>query len=163
MINFSSTKDLSFLFFGGIIEEECQVAVLNELGVQEVYKTGQKRGQLKTKKGKIQKHFQGLGLKPKADWETKKKGQYSTDESVLKVIAMKPKTDAGKIALYMLELRGLEKELGTYYKGNKRGKATGFEHLIYPDGCIRGSLNHCSTDTGRTASNRPNLQNIPSN
>jgi len=162
MINFSSTHDLSLLLFGGTIKEECQVPILNELGVQERYKTGAKRGELKTKKGVKLIEIKGLGLKPRKDWETKKAGVYSTDESVLKIIAKKVHTDAGKIALYMLELRGLEKELGTYYAGNRGSRPTGFEHLIYPDSCIRGSLNHCSTDTGRTASSKPNLQNVPS-
>ncbi len=161
-INFSSPGDISLLMFGGTIKEECQVPIMNELGVQERYKTGQKRGELKTKKGIKLIEVKGLGLKPLKDWETKKKGVYSTDEAVLKKIAIKPNTDAGKIALLMLELRGLEKELGTYYAGQKKGKKTGFEHLIYPDSCIRGSINHCQTDTGRTASNRPNLQNVPS-
>lgn len=162
MINFSSPRDMSILFFGGTIKEECQVEVLNELGVPEVYKTGQKRGQQKTKKGIKLVQIKGLGLKPKKDWETAKAGIYSTDESVLKEIAKRPKTDAGKVALYMIELRDLEKQLGTYYSGNKGKKSTGFEHLIYSDSCIRGSINHCSTDTGRTASNKPNLQNLPS-
>jgi DNA polymerase I-like protein with 3'-5' exonuclease and polymerase domains len=160
MINFSSPGDISLLLFGGQIKESCQVPILNELGVQETYKTGDKRGQLKTKKGIKVVQFTGLGLKPRKDWETKKHGVYSTDESVLKIIAKKPNTDAGKLALYMLELRGLEKELGTYYAGHRGTRPTGFEHLIYPDSCIRGSINHCSTDTGRTASNRPNVQNI---
>lgn len=226
MINFSSPKDISLLFFGGVIKQECQTEVLNELGVQERYKTGKKRGELKTKKGIKLIEVKGLGLKPLEEWKTKKPGIYSTDEDVLKTIArgdFKLISDQGKlelvnpeiikidgnllieghekgfikvpegginvllqewtgrklysesnsvrklkrevakkIALYLLELRGLEKELGTYYAGQKKGKKTGFEHLIYPDSCIRGSINHCSTDTGRTASNKPNLQNVPS-
>lgn len=162
MINFSSPADLSLLFFGGTTKEECQVPVINELGMQDRYKTGDKRGQLKTKKGIKVTEVKGLGLKPLKDWETKKIGIYSTDESVLKKLAMRPNTDGGMIALYMLELRGLEKELGTYYAGNRGSKPTGFEHLIYPDSCIRGSINHCQTDTGRTASSKPNLQNVTS-
>lgn len=153
ILNFSSPTHVSLLFFGGVIKEECQVPVLNELGVHEIYKTGQKRGHLKTKKGVKEVIIRGFGLKPNPDMETKKKGIYSTDEKILKQLAKKHKTDAGKTALLMLKLRELEKMLNTYY--------CSFEGLIYPDSCIRGSINHVSTDTGRTSSNRPNLQNLP--
>lgn len=160
--NPSSPNQLSILLFGGIIEEKCQVPILNELGIQEIYKTGEKRGQLKTKKGKHEVRIAGLGLVPLKEWETKKKGIYQTNEKILSLLAREncndilsqKEIDACNIASIVLQIREKEKMLNTYY--------IGFEELIYPiDSCIHGSINHVTTDTGRTASNKPNLQNLP--
>jgi hypothetical protein len=60
---------------------------------------------------------------------------------------------ARQVAGLVLELRGLQKEISTYYEG--------FETLLHDfDSCIHGNLNHVSTDTGRLSSNKPNLQNL---
>lgn len=153
MINFQSNDDLSILFFGGKKKIETREQILNELGVPEVFKSGKQRGQIKYRNVKKEIYIEGFGLKPKDEWKLKKEGFYSTDEKVLKQVAKRPKTDAGKVALLMLQLREKQKLLGTYYSG--------FEDLIYPDSCIRGNIGHVATDTGRTNSSRPNLQNVP--
>lgn len=54
----------------------------------------------------------------------------------------------------ILEIRGLEKILTTYYEG--------IEDLIYPDGCVRTQFQHVDTRTGRLSSRNPNIQNQPS-
>lgn len=152
-INLSSPSQLSVLLFGGEIISVEDQPILNELGVPEVYKSGTRRGEIKTKKGKVTKTIKGFNLNPLEEWGTSKEGIYQTNEKVLDRIARRSDTEVGKLAAYMLETRELEKLLGTYY--------TAMEPLIYEDGCIRGSINHVSTDTGRTSSTKPNLQNIP--
>ena len=143
---------------------EAQVPILNALGVQERYKTGQRAGELKTKKGKVKVQIKGLGLVPQEDWrlppkrnkkgEIIKDGFYSTKETVLEIIAKKKTTDAGKIAALLLKFRELEKIDGTYLSGLEK-------HIYSTDSCIHGTINHVDTETGRTASAKPNLQNLP--
>lgn len=152
-LNLSSANQLSILLFGGTIKVEIAEPVLNELGQPVVFKSGQKRGQVKTKNMVKELYIKGMALRPLKEWETKKEGIYSTNESVLKVIAQREDTDAGKLASIMLKIREKEKLLSTYY--------IGFEELLHTDSCIHGSINHVSTDTGRTSSSKPNLQNIP--
>jgi len=160
--NSGSPKQVSQLFFGGIIKYKAREPILNALGVPEVIKSGVNRGTVKTKLMDKTIDYKGLGLKPNLSWENN--NGYRTDEEVLDLIAKRPNTDAGKIAIQMLKIRELSKQLNTYY--------TGFEKLIYDwDGCIHGHISHCGyegndkkgggTATGRTSSVNPNLQNIP--
>jgi DNA polymerase-1 len=65
----------------------------------------------------------------------------------------KHKQDLKQILELILEIRGLEKLLSTYYEG--------IEDLIYPDGCVRTQYQHVDTGTGRLSSKRPNIQNVP--
>jgi len=74
MIKFNpnSGPHLSALFFGGMLPSE------------EVVQDGfYKNGNPKTKKIKKLIPIQGLGLKPKHEWLTKKEGVYSVDEETL--------------------------------------------------------------------------------
>lgn len=60
----------------------------------------------------------------------------------------------------ILELRGLEKIIGTYYESTDGG--TGMVSLVHStDSCIHHELIHNKTSTGRLASANPNCQNIP--
>lgn len=152
MININSPAQLSVLFFGGTVKVKEVQPILNELGVPIVTKTGKSRGQVKTKKVDVEKAIKGLGLKPLDAWKNAKEGVYSTDESVLSILA-KGTGEGALIAQEMLELRGMTKLMSTYFEG--------FDKYIEEDSCIRGSLVHVITITGRTASNKPNLQNLP--
>lgn len=152
-LNLNSPTQISILFFGGKIKIKIPEPILNELGIEDRVKSGPNRGKIKTKLVEREQHIKGLGLKPEKDWETKKAGTYETNEKILKIISgSKRNNDAVEIAKLLLQIREKEKLLGTYF--------IGFRDLIYPDGCIRGSLNHVSTDTGRTSSTKPNLQNV---
>ena len=153
MINFNSPQQVSCLFFGGLMTEECQVPILNELGIHQQYKTKDRRGEYKYKKGTRDITIKGFGLIPDPKWQTKKVGIYQTNEKILQTIADGPDIDASKVARLMLEYKAKKKLLGTYY--------TGWQKLIHTDGCVHGSINHVKTNTGRTSSTNPNLQNIP--
>lgn len=153
-MNFNSPTQLSLLFFGGAVKEKVDEPVLNELGVPVTIKTGARRGEVKTHKVDKVKKFKGLGLKPLKEWRTKKEGIYQVNEKVLQLLAQRKDSVAGEIATLMLEVRSLEKLLGTYYEG--------FEELIdEKTGCIHPQFQNCKTDTGRLSCAKPNLQNIP--
>jgi DNA polymerase I-like protein with 3'-5' exonuclease and polymerase domains len=63
-------------------------------------------------------------------------------------------------ASVILELRALEKLIGTYYESTDGG--TGMVSLVHAgDSCIHHELIHNKTNTGRLASANPNCQNIP--
>lgn len=63
-------------------------------------------------------------------------------------------------ASVILELRALEKLIGTYYESTDGG--TGMVSLVHStDSCIHHELIHNKTNTGRLASANPNCQNIP--
>ncbi|CUF02065.1 mitochondrial DNA polymerase I protein D, putative [Bodo saltans] len=70
------------------------------------------------------------------------------------------KTHKDPAAGTIMELRGMEKLLGTYYEHTEGG--TGMVSLTHSiDSCIHHELVHNKTNTGRLASSNPNCQNIP--
>ncbi|EKG05436.1 mitochondrial DNA polymerase I protein D, putative [Trypanosoma cruzi] len=70
------------------------------------------------------------------------------------------KTHGDKTAETILELRTMEKLIGTYYENTDDG--TGMVSLVHSvDSCIHHELIHNKTNTGRLASANPNCQNIP--
>ncbi|KEG12670.1 putative mitochondrial DNA polymerase I protein D [Trypanosoma grayi] len=70
------------------------------------------------------------------------------------------KTHGDKTAETILELRAMEKLIGTYYENTDGG--TGMVSLVHSiDSCIHHELIHNKTNTGRLASANPNCQNIP--
>lgn len=85
--NSSSNKHLSILFFGGFVKIKVDVPVLDKNGNIILTKTGNKKGDIKTKKVDSEIYIKGLGLKPLSRWKTKKEGEYQTNEKVLRIIA----------------------------------------------------------------------------
>jgi DNA polymerase I-like protein with 3'-5' exonuclease and polymerase domains len=158
MITFNphSTRHLALLLFGGEVNDREQVVIGK-------YKTGSRKGQDKLQWVEKTIQIKGLGLKPHKSWVTDK-GNISLNEKVLEAIAAKKGHIAGQIASKILELRKLQKEIGTYYEG--------IEELVHDwDNCIHGQFSHCGYDvdgdtrggttTGRLSSFKPNLQNLP--
>ena len=75
-------------------------------------------------------------------------------------LAFFSKTYNDKVAENIVELRQMEKLLGTYYEHTEGG--TGMVSLVHTtDSCIHHELQHNKTSTGRLASSNPNCQNIP--
>lgn len=130
----TSNHHLSLLFFGGTLE------------VKQVVNDGlYKNGNIKKKTIKVPVKIKGLGLTPAAKSETATKGIYSVNEERLLKIKH-------PIAQKILEMRGLEKQLNTYYAS--------FAELVYPtDGCVHQNYQSCLTATGRSSCVRPNVQN----
>lgn len=142
-----SLDHLSLALFGGKyavdgIEEILDVTT----GLPVLYKSGARKGEVKTRRVSIEYTTKGLGIVPTE--EPNKKGIYSTRDEVLAEISHIP------LAQNTLLLRTLDKELNTYY--------IGYSKLVWPDGKIHPSINHCSTRTGRQSCTQPNLQNTTS-
>jgi DNA polymerase-1 len=91
--------------------------------------------------------FEKLGLPPLK----KTKTGYSTDVSVLQMLASRP---GGDVPSLLLEHRELSKML------------TGFVHPFLKardetTGCVHSTFEHVVTGTGRLSSTNPNVQNLP--
>lgn len=132
--NLNSNDDLSLLFYGGI-------KTLN-----------------KKKKSEFTLKVQGLKILPLE--KCAKEGFYKTNENILQQLLVSDIIDtnvcekAKEIINLLLEIRGLSKQLKTYY--------VGFKELIYDaDSCVHSNFNCTATNTGRLSCDNPNLQNIP--
>lgn len=145
-INPNSSQQLSKVLFGGSYKRRIDTPMLDDNGNRILFKTGPRKGQVRTKKQEVVEYTQGLGLTPADGTETKNKGIYSTDDEALKQIEH-------PLVELILKQRALLKDVSTYYNG--------FCDATWPtDGCIHGNLNHCSTVTGRLSSSAPNCQNL---
>ena len=135
----SSPKQVSALLFGG----EVKMDVVVETG--QVFKTGARKGQPKTRKETQVFPVKGFGLPTKKIPPTK--DGFSTNEEHLLTLSHPYITD-------LLAWRALSKDSETYFRG--------YSALVWPDGMIRPSFNHESTATGRQSCSQPNLQNVSS-
>jgi DNA polymerase-1 len=151
--NINSNDDLSILFFGGRKSIEEKEPELDDNGNIKLYKTGQHKGSVRLRTVKRQVKIKGL-VTPVKEWAVAKEGFYSTNEEVLVVIKEKSIGDASEIASLLLEIRGLQKQIATYYDST--------EAVIYEsDNAVHASFIHVQTDTSRSSCKNPNLQNQP--
>lgn len=84
----------------------------------------------------------------------KKEGYFSTDEGILR--RLKARGTAADIIQINLDIRGINKLVGTYYHGIPKL----VREMNWQDGKIHGQLHHCVTQTGRLSSSGPNQQNL---
>lgn len=145
----SSTQQISTLLFGGTFNYQAREPILDEEGNPVIYKSGVKRGMVKTKlQAKTFTTCDGSYLEcpvPRGN-----NGFFPVGEEVLKKVEKK---DTTGFVTALLKYRELIKQLVTYFEG--------YSALVWPhDNKIHGSLNHCQTATGRLSSSKPNLQNI---
>lgn len=187
--NWNSRPHLSALLFGGDIKYKKKVDILDKNGKQtfyqtkekrvlidkktgepQIYKSGKNMGKVKTKQITVPDYARGPKQRyeyfyhtlprmtqPHHAWKAAAEGQWSTAAGVLEVLG---KRDLPLVHL-LLELRGAEKDLGTYYQRLNKGKMTGMLTMVDGDGYIHHNLNHYITGTGRLSSSKPNLQNLP--
>lgn len=141
-----SNEHVSLALFGGKCSTRESIAVLDVFGNEQVYKTGPRKGQVKTKMADVEVLTRGLGFKPPARLKPDKKGNYSVAEDVLKEFSSIP------FVHNILRIRELTKENETYYRG--------YSKLVWPDGKIHGSIGHVGTRTGRNNHSKPNLGNV---
>jgi len=189
IFNWASWRNVSALIFGGDLKytgttysldaeghkqyykKTIKEVVRDKNGDPVVYKSGKRKGEIKTKNITIPDTERGPKTKqapfyytlpgmaePKDKWKSSVDGYWSTAEDVLTEIA---ETQGVKLVENLLYLKGMLKDLGTYYKRFSKGKWTGMLTNIQPDGCVHGQLNHSITVTSRLSSSKPNLQNIP--
>jgi DNA polymerase I-like protein with 3'-5' exonuclease and polymerase domains len=148
-----SPKQLSTFLFGGDIAYSNDELVVDEDGEPVVYKSGKRKGQIKTKKVKKTEHYEGL-LDGDSYSEKGKSGVYGTGDAVIKKI-LKEASISSKvkdILMDTLQLRELKKDLTAYYDG--------YSDITWPNGIIHPSFNHAQTSTGRLSCSNPNLQQV---
>ena len=143
--NPSSGDHISILLYGGDYAQVEDVVKLDPDGEPQVYKSGAKKAQIKTRKEKVVRHTDGFGVKPPKRTPKSAKGIYSTDHEFLSKVKH-------PFAQKLLRYRELKKDADTYYRG--------YSSLVWGDGCIHPSLNNEATDTGRQSCSKPNLQNV---
>lgn len=86
---------------------------------------------------------------PVLQWTEGEHAKPSTDKSILKQLVR----DGHGFVQHLLDLREIDKIDSTYL--------TGYQKFIWPDSRVRSGYPMTWTDSGRTSSRQPNLQNIP--
>jgi DNA polymerase I-like protein with 3'-5' exonuclease and polymerase domains len=151
--NPASNDHISCVLFGGSLYNIEPIPVLQE-GDPIIYKSGIKRGQVKTKLTKLEYRVDGLGAKTKEKKETKKGGYFSVSDEVLQSLLVNNKKAVKEFAELVIKRRELATLLDRYY--------TSMLECITPwTNCIHTEFQHNLTETGRLSSRNPNLQNIP--
>lgn len=143
--NPGSPAQLSAVLFGGVVKWDAPRPILDEAGNPVLYKTGDRKGQVKTRITKLEKKIEGLGL-PTTGIPPTAHG-YSTADEVLMKLA-----DKGELPGLIAKQRAMAKDVSTYYRG--------YAALVWPDGKIHPSINNEATVTGRQSVSQPNLQNV---
>lgn len=155
-----SPQQLSVVLFGGLVKTTSHIPVLDEFGKEVLYKSGMKKGKVKTKKvtetEKVEVRHTLSSLSDK-----RKNGYYSTDDETLrKIINYLSGVVSHELSLTnlkefveeLLEYRKLDKTISTYYSG--------YLKHAWGDSFIHPNYNQCGTSTGRLSSNHPNMQNL---
>lgn len=146
-INLSSPDHISAILYGGVVRWKEREEFLF------TYKDSKKEPVWKSKI--VEKAVQvDRQVEPLKGTESKKEGNFSTDEDTLR--SLKARGVAKKIIASLLERRGLEKLRGTYLHGIPKK----IIEAEWEDSLIHGNLNQTRVITGRLSSDKPNLQNM---
>jgi len=151
--NPNSVKQVSLVLFGGDIKVPSKEDVLDKLGAVVRYKTGKRKGEIKTRMILKTINIKGFEIPILEKWKSDK-GNVSVSDNVLNdILSDTPGKDAETFISAILEYRKLSKQRNTYF--------VGYSNLTWPtDSCIHQGLNHTATATGRLSSSKPNLQNV---
>lgn len=146
-LEWTSPYHLSAVLYGGRITYDEREAYTFH------YAGGKRPPATKYRKQKKTLEFPQL-VKPFPNTGLEKDGYWSTDEGVLR--RLKSSGAAKAIIETQLEIRGLNKLVGTYYHGIPKLA----RKMNWKDGVIHGQLHHCVAGTGRLSSSGPNQQNL---
>lgn len=148
-INWGSTDQVSAVLYGGTVKR-----IENETYLFE-YKDPRKQPVQKTRK--VEKFYELPRIvAPAKGSELKKEGVWATNEGALR--SLKANKRVKVVIDLLLELAKLDKLVDTYFLGMPKK----IEEYGWSDSFIHTNLSSCVTKTGRLASGKPNLQNIPS-
>lgn len=157
----TSSQHLANLFFGGSASIVERKAVLDDDGKEIRFKTGAKKGQIKTRLEKSEIYITGLGEKFLESWRTEKGGRGVGEDVIKELLSITSNTITKTICQLLLEHREHSKVLSTYLYKKKGNTESGLVPLIHPDGCVHSDYQTTRTETGRLSSTHPNLQNVP--
>lgn len=146
-INLSSPDHISAILYGGTIRWKEKEEFLF------TYKDAKKEPVWKSKIVEKEAHVDRQ-VDPLKGSESKKEGNFSTDEDTLR--SLKARGVAKKIIASLLERRGLEKLRGTYLHGIPKK----IVEAEWENNFLHGNLNQCRVITGRLSSDKPNMQNM---
>lgn len=153
--NWGSRVQLSCLIFGGVVSYKMRDTCYDDEGNPIYYKSGKKKGELKTSMQDRYYRFPGM-VDPDPAWKGKN-GNYSTGEEVLDQLP-----EDFEIIKDLKEFTRLNKAINTYYDNEDENpdKRKGMLLKVGDNGIIHHNINHTSTITGRLSSSNPNLQNL---
>ena len=144
-INFNSPSQILTLYNGGSFEWSEKVIRIGPDSQPLLYKSGNRVGEPRMKKNKVV--FPWGGLMPPGH------SLPNTTHDTLASVHKQLKPSVTKDIMFLiLELRGLEKQLNTYWSK--------YQQLRWHDGCLHHTLNQAITATGRLSSSKPNLQQV---
>lgn len=146
-VNWNSNYDVSAVLYGGKLTWIEKVP-------NGVYKSGVKKGQPAYKLKPCYLDLPRL-IEPVRGSALMKQGYYSVAENYLR--QLRPTGKAKAIIDLLSELGQSEKLRSTYLEGIPKV----MRELNWENEIVHGSINQCVARTGRTSSNKPNLQNIP--
>lgn len=161
--NPGSNEHVSALLFGGKTAFMKDVEKVDENGNAILNKGGLNPGKPKTKKTKVyENNVNQFNLPPMLLDKSEKDGVYKVDEEILSKLAENFKNNpVAPIVSALLEYRATAKLLKTYISGGNVKTEKGLNVFIHPDGRIHPNIKSCTTITGRSACDQPNLQNVP--
>lgn len=145
-IKFNSTDQLSAFLYGGVVKEE----IVEHIGF---FKTGERAGQPKTRKGILEHSLPQL-FKPLKGSEMKKEGVFSTSEDTM--LKLKGSKQKKIIIEKLLRLAAVEKLLSGYFKGIPKL----YNEMNWEGNILHGQLNQVVAQTGRLSATKPNQQNM---
>ena len=153
--NPNSDEQLSTILFGGMLKYTYDEVVNDEEGKPLKYKSGKKKGQIKTKKA-VGELPQPRRLDPERYGSVRGKKCYSVTDAVLSSIQEDTSVDPWLHVLCDLvqKVRSYKKEMSTYIDG--------YLSRVWHDGKLHPEYTTTTTETGRLSCRNPNLQNIKS-
>ena len=149
--NPNSSTQVATALWGGQVKVPVDVQVLDEGGEPVRYKSGDKKGDLKTKKGFDIKALPPLVSQSTIDLFDNRGWEKNASAQALTYIQKYDKGDAVEFSQDVTGLRHINKTINTYYKPYIDFSVAETIHPTY---------NHCITQTGRLSSSKPNMQNM---
>ena len=149
--NPNSSSQVATALWGGQVKVPVDVEVLGEDGEPIRYKSGDKKGQIKTKKGFSMETVQPLVSQDTIDLFNNRGWDKNASAQALMYIQKYDEGDAVEFAQDITGLRHINKTINTYYKPYIDFAVSETIHPTY---------NHCITQTGRLSSSKPNMQNM---
>lgn len=145
--NLGSPKQLSALFYGGVLKGHELVDTGMVYGPK-----AKKAGQRKMRKREVMIGIQGFKLKPKAGSEGKVKGVYSVPEATINKLAEKATGDLSTMCVEIIKHRKLKHKISHFYEGPLG---------VLRDSTVYHKYTNAGTTTGRVTANKPNPLNQP--